>query len=419
MKILKRQLLLAILLIGACNPNDSDKNDFALPGTSCNDSYTIVTSDLENQIQATTDFAFDLFRKSAELESGNLLQSPVSIYSVLLMIYEGADCETKAQIAQALNLGEAISTFPSTSESYSNYLDWLNDGSDAYSLKMANALFSDPKRISLLEDYKNKVNTSYDAELGEFDFSNPASLNTINQWGADNTEGKIEEVLDGINGTDVAFLMNALYFKSDWEIGFDPEETFDADFTKKDGAVINIPFMKRHSYTFVHQGETLDMVELPLKDNQYIVNLFVPADKNISIDQIIQKENFQEIFIHSVESCQEGDFTIHLPQFELTGKQKLQTALGELGMIDLFSESDANLHTMGTGIGRKLYLSRVLHDTYIKFDEKGIEGAAITIGGVAYQSASLEINFDRPFAFVIRKADSYAPLFIGKVENPL
>ncbi len=419
MNPMKFRFLLPILLLLACNPDDSVDHNSIFSDATCNDSYTIVTSDLANHIQATTDFAFDMFRKSTELKSGNRIQSPVSIYSALLMLYEGADCDTKAQIAQALNLGDAVSTFPSPNGSYADYLDWMDDDSDSYSLTIANALFSDPNRISLLENYKDKINTSYKAELSELDFSSPSALETINQWAANQTEGKIEKVLDEIGGNDVAFLMNALYFKSDWKIGFEVERTKEKDFTKKDGAVINVPFMNRDEISFFHKGETLDLVQLPLKNNKYVVNIFVPADENVSIDEIIQQENLKEIFISSVESCEAQRLIINLPKFELKGQEDIKTVLIELGMKDIFSKSDANLTPMGSGMDGNLFVNKALHDTYIKLDEKGIEGAAITTVGVNVTSLPPSINFDRPFAFVVRKVDSYAPLFIGKVENPL
>jgi serpin B len=65
-----------------------------------------------------------------------------------------------------------------------------------------------------------------------------------------------------------------------------------------------------------------------------------------------------------------------------------------------------------------LYLSTVVHKTYIRVDEQGTEAAAVTGGGMMPTSAPPTIEVDRPFAFTISDRDTGTILFLGTVEDP-
>ena len=410
-------LFLALLLLFSCSENDEPTPN---PQTgACDGEFTSEGIAAERHISANTSFAFDLFQKSVELEDGNVIQSPTSIYSAFLMLYEGSDCNTKDQICHSLNLCQDEGVFLDVSDTYTEYLSGLIDGSEDYSLAIANTLFYDPTLISLLPSFKETLENSYSASINELDFSEAeASLETINQWASDNTEGKIEKVLDEISPDEVAFIMNALYFKSDWEFGFAEQLTREIPFLLSTGDEVSVPMMSRDAGTLYHKGEEMEMVELPLKNNKYIVNLFIPTDADTPIEDLIMEEDFEMNYRSAVESCEEGRLQLTLPKFELKGKQDLKVALTALGITDAFSRGNADLSQMGTANGN-LFVTKALHDTYLKLDEKGIEGAAVTTIGVGVTSVPPSISFSRPFGFVIRQAGTFNPLFIGKIENPL
>jgi len=63
-------------------------------------------------------------------------------------------------------------------------------------------------------------------------------------------------------------------------------------------------------------------------------------------------------------------------------------------------------------------LTRVIHDTFLKIDEKGAEGAAVTTVGFGVESITQTIIFDRPFLIVLRHVESGVPIFIGKISDP-
>jgi serpin B len=111
---------------------------------------------------------------------------------------------------------------------------------------------------------------------------------------------------------------------------------------------------------------------------------------------------------------------IYLPKFKLEYKKKLNDMLIAMGMSIAFTPGAADF----TNIDRRggLFISEVMHKTFVQVDEEGTEAAAVTSVGISRTSIGPSDNFimrvDRPFIVVIRERHSGTILFIGKVVEP-
>jgi serpin B len=65
-----------------------------------------------------------------------------------------------------------------------------------------------------------------------------------------------------------------------------------------------------------------------------------------------------------------------------------------------------------------LYISRVIHKTFIAVDEEGTEAAAATAVGMSVTSLPPEVRFDHPFIFAIRERSTGVILFLGAIADP-
>ena len=89
-------------------------------------------------------------------------------------------------------------------------------------------------------------------------------------------------------------------------------------------------------------------------------------------------------------------------------------------MAVAFDPNNANF--TGINAQNQLYLTSVLHKTYIDVNESGTEAAAVTSVGVGVTAMPVDppsFYLTRPFLFFITEEDTGAILFAGKVENPL
>ena len=80
--------------------------------------------------------------------------------------------------------------------------------------------------------------------------------------------------------------------------------------------------------------------------------------------------------------------------------------------------SDADFSGM---TGKKdLFISFVIHQAYVKVDEKGTKAAAATAVGTKFTAVIPRNVFraDHPFIFVIQEKDTENILFLGRMVDP-
>lgn len=106
-----------------------------------------------------------------------------------------------------------------------------------------------------------------------------------------------------------------------------------------------------------------------------------------------------------------------MPKFKLEESYDLNSHLAHLGIEDLFSRK-ADLSGMsGT---RDLFISKVVHKSFVEVNEEGTEAAAATAGIATFAMLIHEENFvaDHPFIFFIRHNPSSHILFLGRLSSP-
>ena len=93
-----------------------------------------------------------------------------------------------------------------------------------------------------------------------------------------------------------------------------------------------------------------------------------------------------------------------------------------MGMTDVFDQELADLSGLGHSEAGNIYISRVLHKTYISVNEKGTRAGAATVveasdGAAAVVEEPKRIVLDRPFVYMIVDCENGFPLFIGTMMD--
>ncbi|NWZ27331.1 SPB6 protein, partial [Asarcornis scutulata] len=111
---------------------------------------------------------------------------------------------------------------------YQSLLSEINDPDTKYILRTANRLYGE-KTFEFLSSFVESSQKFYHAGLEQTDFKNASedSRKQINGWVEEKTEGKIKNLLaEGIiDSMTRLVLVNAIYFKGNWEKRFDKENT--------------------------------------------------------------------------------------------------------------------------------------------------------------------------------------------------
>lgn len=338
--------------------------------------------------------------------------SPLSLQMALGMLLNGAQGQTADEICRMLGYGDG-----ETAE-INNYfrllLDQLPKLDQKTDLALANAIFHN-KNIELKAPFREAVNKSYDAQLQALDFSRTkAAAGTINDWCKKQTKGMIPSVLDEADPFALAYLINALYFKSEWQNKFPKGNTATEKFTREDGSTVKVKMMKLAGVEFHYdENDVYRAVQLPYGNGAFAMTVLLPK-KGHRVSEIA-KRLAQDGGVVGNEWGGKAIVDLWLPRFETKYHILLNDVLQDMGMDSAFDPNLADLLAMSE---RRSHVDFVQQDAVIKVDEEGTEAAAVTVIGVKFNAigSPLEVEFhaDHPFLYLITEYSTGAVLFAGE-----
>ncbi len=354
-----------------------------------------------------------LGRMAASNPNENTLISPWSIQSALLMAANGGNGLTQSQTLDALGL----SSFSMDSINKMNL--WLQNGllaAQGANLNSVNAVFVDPQRMAVKASFESHLNQYFNASFHNEVFSDPNAKTRINQWVKQNTQNKIDKIIEGINPDDLAFLINALYFKANWERGLPAEMIQTRDFSNADGTQKPVTFVfDDYEYQF-NQSPDWSLVEIPFEDGEFVMTIMMPTQNGNLINALQQLDSVG--YHQLINNAQKGRIILGFPKMELDFSDDIIPSLKALGMLVPFDAGSADFSEMGQSlIGPGIYISQVRHAAVLKIDEKGAEGAAVTSVGMATTSMPPSFVFDKPFVLFIRHKATDTQLFAAYVSK--
>jgi len=362
------------------------------------------------------DFDTDLFKASfSASKNKNVVVSPFSVKMALSMAAQGANGKTLEEMNKVIGLDE-------TSNEYFRRLieDAAKDGD--ITLNIANSVWL-RQGLKFNQEYLDILNQYYMAQASTLDFGNPSSKDTINRWVSEKTNGKIEEIVDEIKPLDIAFLINAIYFNANWSTPFEEGYTSKKDFTLLDGSKVKADLMSKTAYLLYQENNEFQAVELPYgEDERYVMRVYLPKE-DVKFEKFVNSID-KEILQQWGENFSSMKGVLELPKFKTEYSSSMKDILISMGIKEAFNPNSADFSKMVTVEGENVYISKVMHKTYIDVNEKGTEAAAATSVGMSATSGPqpeemFEMIVDRPFVFTIDDKESGETLFIGAIINPL
>ena len=370
-------------------------------------------------IKADNAFGLDIFEliyKDKETPT-NFMISPLSLSMALSMAYNGAESQTKEQMAEALRINNF--TPEEINQSYRKLIDELIIADPKVAMQIANSIWSEEKN-HVEQSFLDVNTTFYDAEVKQCDFKNPQTLALINQWVSDKTHEKIPSILDEIPASAVLYLINAIYFNGSWTQEFNPKNTQEGSFEISKNNYVQTALMQRIDTLNYLSNETFSAIEMPYGDGKFNMMVLLPNyDK--TVDDIIDKftpENWEK-WQNDFKTT--NDVDILFPKFKIEFEVTLNKILESMGMKIAFTP---NADFSNINKNKDIYISLVKHKTFVEVDEEGTEAAAVTI--VEFIKTSIDPNepqktyfhCTRPFLFAITEKDTDAIMFLGKVGDP-
>jgi len=337
----------------------------------------------------------------------------------LAMTYNGANGTTRQAMARALEL-EGMS-LEDVNLAFADLKSALAPADPKVQLKIANSLWA-RSGFALNPAFVERNKRHYGAEIASLNFEDPAAAETINSWVNKNTDGKIDRIVGQINSGDVLFLINAIYFKGQWQFEFKKENTKPDVFRLAGGERKELPMMSRSDSFFYYKGNDFQSVVLPYGTGQVSMYVFLP-DEQKGLDQF-EKDLTPENWDRWMKSFQLTPGDLMLPRFKVEWELELNEALKALGMAEAFDREHADFSQIAkVNSGDRLFISEVKHKSWCEVNEEGTVAAAATsvratLTSLQQPREKFVMKVDRPFFFAIRDNQTGVVLFMGSVINP-
>merc|ERR1712012_317762 len=369
----------------------------------------------------------------------NVVFSPFSLHTALAILTSGATDNSTTQMELLSALGR-VQNIQGLELRYKSLLDeYLSDEVNQM-LSFGNGFWTAKRYYGKINGrFLEGLSSLYQIDVQALVSRNPEAQ--INNWVKQQTQGKIDQIINFVS-PDVAFLIvNALYFKAAWTVVFDKDPE-PKEFTLNSGRKIQVPMMSRTSFHNYAAKFTTDL--LP---NMNFLALAIPYADQFSEDRfemvILMPENFKgldflsdslkrlrdvpdrENIFDVAEKALElprlsrTEHIITMPSFNIDSSISVRDLLKKMGIVSAFDEGDFE----GIVANEPIKLSDVKHRAKIEVTPDGTSGAAATaielVSFAATFDVAREINIDSPFLFYIRDRRQKAILFAGKYSNPL
>lgn len=366
-----------------------------------------------DEVVKVTDFALDLF--SASEETGkNTLISPLSVLCALSMTLNGAVGETREQMESVLGMSaDELNIF------IRSYVKGLPQG-EKYKLALANSIwFRDDETFSVNGDFLQTNADYYGADIYKAPFDE-STLNNINDWVKNETDGMIEKVLEEIPPEAIMYLINALAFDAEWMNVYYESAVRDGKFTCEDGTVRDTQMMHGEDGFYLEDDMATGFVKL-YSGSKYAFVALLP-NEGVSVSEYVTSLN-GEAFQSMLDGARSDLFLYtSMPKFTVEYDVEMSEILKGMGMVNAFDSGRADFSALGTSEMGNIFINRVIHKTFIEVGEQGTRAGAVTVvemfpEGCAPFDEVKYVYLDRPFVYMLVDWENKIPFFIGTLMD--
>ena len=365
---------------------------------------SITVPELVDRIRIFTGILLQALLKG--IPDGNIVFSPYSIFTLLLLAADASAGRTRSEIADAVLNGL---DFDRSLDLLENYIrkDLRRDNQ-----------FSSASAVMVRNDKKDSINPGYPEHLRKaFDgelFAGEDLIAEVNNWVLGKSRGLIPPIADDSMKEMLLCLLNACAFLAGWEKEYKPDSVLYDDFHNADGSVSRAVMLKSHETAYI-ENKWFTGFEKPYAGNAFSYAVLLPKKHGPLTEETLAKIDFS--------SCLSGritaDVRVTMPEFRISSDYDLTGICKNLGIKTAFTPQ-ADFSPMSS---EWLKADSVRHKAYIEVDREGTRAAAVTkvrmpIGGMAALHPEVkEITVDRPFVFEIVHRFTGLPVFVGLVNS--
>ena len=251
-------------------------------------------------------------------------------------------------------------------------------------------------------------------------FPEPA-CSVINEEVYRTTKGMISKLVDpsDLGPESALVLLNAIYFKSNWDKKFDIDPDESLNFTLANGTQIHAKMIQSFDRKLPYaENANFQVVSIPYMQNQYDYVVILPKDHSLAGYEALTKLTYEVLNNELLTKLQNKKVNVKIPKFSFESKINLKKTFKSLGMNKAFTESADCIDPVV-----KYYVSSIIQKAKIVLDENVKESDAATEMIMNFRcriepEPVVNIFADHPFAFLLRHKQTGSIIFEGFVKNP-
>ncbi|XP_045507176.1 serine protease inhibitor 77Ba-like [Colias croceus] len=364
-----------------------------------------------------------LYYTTAAQERGtNLIISPITVWTVLAVIAEGATVNTLTEICKAIRIVPKNRQL--VRDNFQNIQQFLEVKTKTVELQKLNSMFVD--QTNRPESDFIEIAKQYETSLIPLNFSDPDhTSNTINDVISNFTHGRILKLIDSNDLRDSHMVLSsALYFKGQWTLPFNSSFTMKRPFYNSAGEVIGQVNMMYNRYTYPFANiEALQgrVIEIQYGTENRLSMLIMVPYPGVSLPEMFY--NFNNISLDLVfaelkiakEEYADDEVDAFIPRFKIETNIDLTESLKEMGIHDMFDETKARLPKI-TRV--PTFVKKVVHKAEIEVTEEGTTASAVTAAEFSNRIGVLRFEANRPFCYLIVEKTTNTIAFGGFYQVP-
>ena len=405
-----------LLALSACSStkkiSDNKSNDIVSMTTEEEiDPEFMVLSDAQyDLVKRNNNFALNLFSEMKGV--GSNVVSPMSVTYLMAMLANGAEASTREEIMDAI--GAKDFDLDEMNAFYAYLIRRAKTADKQTTLNIANYIALN-KEFKLKKKFASTIADSYQGAVESLEFTNPESTKRINGWCSEHTNNMIPTIIDQVEPSAVAYILNAIYFNGTWTDKFDKNNTKKEQFNGYTRDIMYVDMMHRNAKYYYTSNDVYSAVTLPYGSGAYSMTVILPNEgkfisdltKTLNADTIASlRRNMEECLVD-----------LKLPRFTTEMKLPLKGIIAKLGAPSMFDATRADFSSFANG---NVYVSEMLQKAKMEVSEEGTKAAAVTMGMVKLTSMRpqeprrVDFHCDRPFVYMIQDNYTGAILFMGQ-----
>ncbi|MDF1736610.1 MAG: serpin family protein [Minwuia sp.] len=340
----------------------------------------------------------------------NVLIAPTGAGRILAMIGAGSPLPVRQRMAKLLGwpdfLGGSIAFTVSLDRS-----ERSANAAPGVTLDLATGVWHD-RQHQPLTYFARLAGTG----LQSMDPADPATVDRINMWISDATDGRIDAAVAEVPADTTILMADALAFSGAWTAPFDPAATRPMAFATGTPLAAEVPMMHSGRLVLPYRQDTHgDWLTLTYGDGKFEAVLIRPTEFELGAFSRMACETVGGVDIPAA-ATDLHPVTLQVPRMTLNGTASLDQLLYQAGLGDVLDDPllGSSMLSPATRPGP------IRQQVALTIDEKGAEVAAATIAiGTRAGTEPIELGFDRPFVLMIREHATGLPLLIGMINRPM